>query len=530
MILCGLYCPVLQGVCTEPPFKWNFTLTNQVITGRSPFPCRPPFIDPDSFPFLNTQVEPAIAIGRNPINPSKPMVAVVYQEDRYISLGGASDDYMIISLNGGKTFGKPIPGPTVLCFDGPFERATDPHVAITDKGDIYFTTLGLSVLNSDLWGVSVSKYNVRQKKFIYTRYFDVVDAGSPPFSSPDFDGIFLDPQDPSGNLAYMTWDLITFPDNGDFSTSLFRLTKTVDGINWSTPISIDPFPPSSLVQFGEDVGPQFIGLDFLNNPGKSYSKLLATFALTVNADFNVPPYNQSSFSYSMTSDDQGKTWTNPIPVNNTVDDVQGQAVDPDNFTIPNVDNAPIRISGGGTIVDRERNIIYLITQEHSLVYDGIPTQIILYYSLDDAASWNLIGPINTVLSTQAFGPANCLIDEGRIAVSYYDFRNYHGKNTAAPLLTDRWMDIYYFDKVTKTLTLENETRLTNKSFNLRNAPAVVGSAITPPGLFLGDYFGQTFFERQIFNVYGIVPAGEGPNSSHLQLSILTAKRPIPGNQ
>jgi len=508
-------------VHNKPELK--FHVENKVVTGKSPFPCTP--VAPLDNPWPNTQVEPSIAIGRNPIDHRYPMIVIGYQEDRYSAGGGANADYMIISLDGGKTFGKPIPVPNVTCFGGPYDRASDPNVAISSTGDIYYATLPFS-LTTGLWNVSIAKYNVRKKKFSYVKYLDSENVHLPPFFAvTDFDGIIADPQDESGKTVYVTWDYDFYP-NANFSKgqSILKMSKTTDGVNWSPPMSIYQFPESVVANYGGDAGSQFGGLALLNNPGKPYSKLLNTFQLAINQDIPPLPFVQASFFYSTVSCDQGKTWSNPIPLDNTLNNVFGQVVDPDNF------DKIIRAFGGGAVVDRDRNIIYNITQEHSLVYDGIPSQVILYVSTDDAASWNKIGPINTVLSTQAFSANASIIDEGRIAVSYYDFRKFKGNDPSGSLKTDRWLDIYYYDKESKKLTLETELRLTDESFNFRNAPSVQAGLVVPPGLFLGDYVSQVFFERKIYNVFGIVPQNSGPNSAHLQLSTITQIHPIPGNQ
>lgn len=505
--------------CTTPKYE----IDTKIITGKSPFPCPPPVFSLTSHPWPNTQVEPSLAVGKNPIDSRFPMVVTFYQEDRYNTAGQASANYFLVSVDGGKTFSDPIPVPTVQCFGGPFERASDPNVVITSNGDILFGFLSKNILNGSVSSVGVAKYNVRKNKFDYVKFIDSVDFFQPPFAAEDFDGIVAETQDDSGKTAYLTWDFVFLnPDNPNFSLITLRMSKTTDGRNWSAPMDVYQLPSSVVAQFGGDVGASFWGITLLNNPGKSFSKFLGTFSLSINGSSPPSLFNQKGFPYSFVSIDQGTTWTNPIPINDTNNVVAGQVVNPNNF------QTLIRGASGGTVFDRDRDIIYFLNQEHSLAYDGIPTEMILYVSTDDAASWNQIGPVNTDLSTQAFIANISIIDQGRIAISYYDFRN---STPSEPLLTDRWLDIYYLDKESLTLTLETELRLTEKSFNYLNAP-ILGQVTTlsPPGLFLGDYMGQSFFERKIYHVYGIVPENEGQNSAHLQLSIITQVLPIPGNE
>jgi hypothetical protein len=504
----------------------TFEITSKIVTGQSTFPCAPTSTDPTSQPWPNTQTEPALAVGFNPVDNRFPLIAISYIEDRYNTGGGGNALYMIVSVDGGKTFGEPIAYPTVSCFGTTYERDTDPNLTITSNGDIYTASVPYNIENNEFSNLAIGNYNIRKNKFTYVQYIDPEDLGAPPlFGTNDFESIFADPQDPSGKTLYVIWDFVIYPSQ-DFSLgeSILRMSKTTDGFHWSAPSDIYRFPQSVVDQFGGNVGAQYGGLTLLNNPGKPYSKLLNTFSLTVNADNPPPPFAQQIFYYSTLSCDQGETWSNPIPLDNTLNNVIGQVVDPQNYS------TRIRSGGGGTIVDRERNILYSITQEHSLAYDGIPTQILLYISTDDAASWNLIGPVNTDLSTQAFMPASCLIDQGRIAISYYDFRNHTGIDPNGVLETDRWMDIYYYNKETQTLTFEKELRLTEESFNYRNAPTLGESLVSPAGLFLGDYVGQQFFERRIYHVFPIVPQDSGPNSAHLQFSLIRQIHPIPGNQ
>jgi hypothetical protein len=503
--------------CSSDSSKQHtFQVTNKVVTGNSPFPCPPPVIDPNSHPWPNTEIEPAIAVGHNPTGSKYPMVVIAYQQDRYNTGGGSSALYMIISLDGGKTFGSPIPLPDVLCFDGTFERDTDAHLAISKKGDIYFSGVPFSnYTDTGNTNISIGKYNVRKNEFTYVKYLDSEDLFISPFGSTDYDGVHVDPQDKSGKTAYVTWDFVYYP-GGDYSMGpgIIRMSKTTDGVNWSSPIDVYQFPPSALVPYQGDAGAQIFNLALFNNPCKKYSKLLATFSFIQGLDNPDVPTN--AFWYSSVSSDQGNTWSNPIPLENTNNIAVGLVVDPDDFevAIRSGDRSPF------PAVDRKNNILYVVTQEHSLVGDGIPTQIILYASTDSAASWNRIGPVNTVLTTQAFTPAICVLRDGRIAISYYDFRNHVASNPTGPLETDRWMDIYSFSPKNKTIQLKSELRLTDQSFNHRFAPSLGTGILSPPGLFLADYVEQKMYKGKIYHAYPIVPQNSGPNNSNIQLSIV----------
>lgn len=78
--------------------------------------------------------------------------------------------------------------------------------------------------------------------------------------------------------------------------------------------------------------------------------------------------------------------------------------------------------------------------------------------------------------------------DGTVAVSYADLRH---NDAAAPLWTDRWLvrcQPTTRAACTTSAGFGDEVRLTDASFDLRQAPQLVGAG-GPEGFFLGDYMG-----------------------------------------
>ena len=103
------------------------------------------------------------------------MVVVCYQQDRYTRGGGCSADYMKISFDGGDTFEAPIALPNVLCFGGPYRRTSNHRVGLTPEGEILFTGVPFDINPNGTQckiGVSVTKYNVISRKFVYVKDLD----------------------------------------------------------------------------------------------------------------------------------------------------------------------------------------------------------------------------------------------------------------------------------------------------------------------------------------------------------------------
>jgi len=504
--------------------KHKVTVDTVKVTGESTFPCQP--LPGRDTVFRNTEAEPDIAVGYNPINPDKPMVVVCYQQDRYNHDGGCNSDYMRISYDGGETFNRdPIPLPTVLCFNGPYERASDPHVKITSQGEILFCAIPFNVVRNFATGVSIAKYNVQIKDWVYVKDIDPQNGSqdSPNSSGSDYPTLVIDPQDPSGNTAYMGWTRYWYTDPGNSVTlDNMAFSKTTNGTDWSTPTIYAETPELDITlgwnpAFNTGIYPKSdtsIGINrftLLENPCKSYSKIVALFNDSIGFDSGAT--NQYNLIYSCYSSDQGQTWSVPILIDLRFNSGSGstatQIVDPDDYTklVRGGDGNPYPAA------DRKRNRIFVVAGLDSLlnVANPTPSGIYMFVSLDGAQTWKTIGKINTRQDVEAFNPSIIVLENGHIAVSYYDFRNHSANpDTNLPLETDYWMDIFHYHEKDNTVSLVKEIRLTDVSFNFRNAIPLLGGNNTPAGYFLGDYMGIALNGHKIYTAYGI--ANPDPNN------------------
>lgn len=518
-------------------------VSNIQVSNLSPFPCIPTSTqnppEGTGVVFPNSEAEPDIAVGFNPINPDVPMVVACWQQDRYNRNGGCNADYMRISLDGGATFGDFIPLPNVQCFGGPYERTSDPHVKITNKGEIYFTGTPFSPKGDGTFngnGITVAKYNVVSNSFVYVKDIDPQAGGltGPNDTGLDYDFIVIDPQDCTGDTAYMGWTRYYFVDPV-LGTTISQMTfsKTTDGVNWATPkVYMDT--PALDFSLGpvSDTALGINRLALLENPGKSYSKIIACTNDSVG--FDSVQVNQWNLMYSTYSLDQGVTWSTPvlfdIRFNGGSSNTATQIIDPDTLNAPKV----IQIRGGDgnpyVVSDRKRNRLYVVANLDSLLNTSTaspagpaPSGVYLFVSLDGAMSWRSVGKINRNQSIQAFNPAITVLENGHVAVSYFDFRNHVANpDTTLPLETDRWLDIFHYNEDENTVTLMSETRLTPTSFNFRNAVPLIGGNFLPGGYFVGDYMGMEYYKGKIYNNYGVANSPNNPNNfTDIYQSIVT---------
>jgi len=507
----------------------NVSLNTVLLSSnKSPFTFPPTSNDPlgSGAIFPNTEAEPSIAVGPNPTGSALPMVVVCHQQDRFNHNGGCCADYMHISLDGGSTFGAPIALPNVSCFGGAYERTSDPHVAISSNGTILFAGLPFDVVNDGNSGVSVSQYDVLNKKF---NYIKDIDPQKGPISNSkntgsDYPTLVVDPQDQSGNTAYMGWTRYWAVNaNKGYYQSNLGFSKTTDGQIWTVPINYATTPDLDL-SLGPDTSIGVNQFVLLNNPNKPYSKIVALFNDTVGFDYGA--VNQYNLIYSTYSLDQGVTWSTPLLFDMRSNSGSGQTVsqivDPDDYTkfVRGGDGNPHSAS------DRKNNRVYAVAVLDSLLnlVNPAPSGLYLFASSDGAQTWKPVGKINkdkTIqtkinndLTVQAFNPSITVLDNGNVAVSYYDFRNHSfNPDMTKSLETDRWLDIFSYDPIQNAVSLVNEIRLTKKSFNFRNAIQLIGGHQTPAGYFLGDYTGMQYYNGSIYNSYGTT--GDVVNSTLL---------------
>lgn len=543
----------------------------QLISGLSPFfltaGCQPTSeVPPRIQVYPNAEVEPDLYIDTNPLAPSgPPLIVAAWQQDRYSKAGGADADYMTFSSDGGTTFLDPLntlPLQNVQCFGGPYQRASDPMVVISPNGFVYFIGLGFNystVPNA----VNVGRYKMNNSGGTFTLTPDTTVSlgainGLKTTSTTDFAKMTRETLDPKGNTLYLTWDEFR---QGSFFTGNPKVlsdagkiffTKTTDGGNtYDNPKPVfnvymgisQALGAPNAQKFAPDIQTTGSRIEILNNPSSTAFSRLLDIMGTQTGLVN-PKIPLKNFYEVIRSDNQGQNWTLASIIN--PDGLVGQAFVPESP----LDNPQLIRSGDGvpsTATDRDRNLIYAAIQQHSLLTgpsfqgDGIPTEIDLYVSQDGGSSWtelkngtmfkvnadvtmmaSLTNPNPDI--TQAFNQAVAVLADHTIAVSYYDFRN-HVQGDTSSLLTDRWLEHYRLDTTTTPPTLTklnaDSIRLTTRSFDMLEAPALTGAAISPPGLFLGDY--QTmkaFGANTVYSVFGTTLDSSGAQLSCFLNSLL----------
>jgi hypothetical protein len=138
--------------------------------------------------------------------------------------------------------------------------------------------------------------------------------------------------------------------------------------------------------------------------------------------------------------------------------------------------------------------------------------VALSKSTDGGRTWSAPVKVNKtptgipIGNQQAFTPSVDVGANGAVAVTYYDFRN----NTADPstLQTDYFV-VHCHPTASAACTTSaewgDEIRLTNVSFNMRQAPFA-------NGFFVGDYEGLASFGNQ-FATFFSQPHGTDPSSA-----------------
>jgi hypothetical protein len=379
-----------------------------------------------------TQAEPFVAI-----DPERETHLVAgYQESRFDD-GGARALTFAVSRDGGRGWSEGLVPGLTLASGGPFERASDPWVAIGPGGRAYYVALGLNETSRPNGVfVSVSEDGGSTWGDPVTVHFN---------SNTDFDdkeSIAVDnqPDSPFHGRVYVGWD--TAIGNG----------RQPARIAWSA-----------------DGGGSFTSFKTLDDQGLSLGVVLGVgpggvvHALWVR-------FNRGALTLlSSRSEDGGETWSAPV-------------------VISNVRSAGVEGSRTGeglpsVAVDPKTGTLYVVWQDDRFS-PGVD-QVVLSRSSDSGESWSeplLVpdGPRNA----PNFTPAVAVNGNGLVGVAYYSLRNDPGRRTFA--------DEYLSVSRDGGQHFGPGKRVSPVSWDLSFA------AVTEGGLFLGDYQGlaagrQTFF-------------------------------------
>jgi hypothetical protein len=462
----------------------------KTISGASPFG---PLANCGNFPgdpadnpivYLNSEVEPFLAV--NPADPSN--LIAVFQQDRW-SNGGARGNAFSRSTNGGTTWSAPAGLPKVTtCTAGPWERATDPWVTFSPNGTAYAMSLVFQSLPPpDRPGGDGANAMLVQRSMDggagWSDPIELIRDVDPRFFN-DKNAITADPTD--SNYVYSVWDRLSVPAGVTINPeNLFGLgfkgpayfTRTLDGgASWEPARAIyDPAANNQTIGNQIAVLPSGTVLNFFNE--------ILNFK---NADGGA----QFDFNLSfISSTDKGATWK-PSGQANRVQKIQSLALFPPDFNgvdTPDT-NEPVRT--GDILFDvavdprSGTSTIYAVWQDAR--FSGFQIdQIALSASLNGGRTWSAPIKINQTPTTptlrrqQAFTPSVEVTGSGKVVVTYYDFRNDDG--------TGEFADYFGLSCTANCQSAfawvpANEIRLTQRSFEIRNAPFA-------RGYFTGDYEG-----------------------------------------
>jgi hypothetical protein len=414
--------------------------------------------------YENAEVETHVAV--NPTNPAN--VVAFWQQDRWND-GGAHGLLAAYSLNGGLTWSQSAPrfsncaGGTGDA--GGYQRATDPWLSFSPNGRLH--AISLSFDNSTARNAVLAAYS---------------DTGGATWSAPrivrfdnpraigngfnDKETLTADPFDAS--LVYATWQRIVSPservsqEGYNNATSYYSeawfARSTNGGASWE---------PARAIFREHGVLTQTIGnqVDVLPD-----GTLINGFNL-IHAATN--RHGTRGYNVALVrSPDKGVTWTRETVVNRLLVD---EVTDPD-------DGHDVRT--GDIIpdwaVDRSntstRGNVYVVWMDRRF-NDADHNDILLARSTDGGLTWD--DPVVADHTPRGVDAFTAMVDvdaQGRVAVSYYDFRN--DRPGDAVLSTDMW--VTHSHDGGRTFT--DESRLTPSSFDMRTAPDALG-------YFVGDYTG-----------------------------------------
>jgi hypothetical protein len=429
------------GNHTPPPPKGNATL----VSGPSPFPQGCDGSGSARHNYEEAEVEAWLAV--DPTNSSH--LVGIHQQDRWHG-SGAHGIVIENSRDSGKTWRQ-----TFATFahceggnaanSGDYEIVSDPWVSISPSGTVFQSGLPFNVTNNNQ-AMSVSRSLDGGDTWdppttlIFDNDFAVVD---------DKDSITADPTRPG--VAYVIWSRYTFTDptqNVLVDSPAWLARTTDDGVTWEAPRLIYE-PPMGFYTVGHEIVvlPDGTLVDMFNQ------------------------YDVSSAANNVIrSTNGGLTWSAPIQIDLSHDI---------GITDPKTGEL-VREGVGNITVNAATGNLYVVTMD-ARFSGGARNGIALYTSTDGGLTWSAPIQVNQAPNVQAFAPSVAVTAAGRIAITYYDFRN----DTSDPsvLMTTYWRITSSDNGATW-----KEISLTSP-FDLRVAP------VTSLGFMITDY-------------EGLVPVGE----------------------
>jgi hypothetical protein len=429
------------------------------VSGQSPFAaCSPPTRWGGQL-YLNSEVEPRVAVSPTTIGTDHLNVIGVWQQDRWSS-GSAHGIVADVSHDGGGTWKYSWPHFS-LCAGGTaanggdYERASDPWITFSPNGDAYAATTTLDTVKG-VTAVLISKSTDGGDTWSepQTLARDAWRSRDDGYAINDKESITADPYD--SRYVYAVWDHLSTPGSSDpdvnglvhqqtWKGPAYFARTTDGGATW------EPARPISNWQARKDT----LGNQIAVLPNGNLVDV-----------FNF--YDSGGTKMGIVrSADRGETWSRPAVIS-PVEDVG--VTDP-------ASGQPLRTGEElpDVAVDPGSGALYVVWEDarfNGMTRDGI----VLSKSLNGGATWSAPIPVNQVASAPAFTPTVMVAADGTVGVSYYDLRN---TVPSGILATDAWLVHSHDGGATWS-----ETRITPASFDDRQAPY-------SGGYFLGDYQGLT---------------------------------------
>jgi hypothetical protein len=445
----------------------------------------------------NSEVEPYLAV--NPTNPAN--LIAVWQQDRWDN-GGSRGNMAGVSFDGGDTWRIVRATRSSACTGNPFwARATDPWVTFSPDGTAYLMHLGTySPLVSlpdtlDYQGMTVARSTDGGLTWGSPTTLMLDDS---PSLGIDKNTITADPND--SDLVYAIWHSLTLPPSGSEDPDALANAKAWEGemiFTRSTDGGASWEPVRAILE--QSARKQTIGEQIVVRPAAVGGELVNVFNL-FHEKSNAQGQRGKNAAVQISAD-RGETWSDEIVIANML---SADTVDPDT-------GLPVRTGAiiPDAAVDPTNGDVY-VTWQDARFSGGTYDDAVLAMSTDGGQSWTgpvaVPRPIAGVMGAnrQAFTPQVHVSADGRLAVSYYDFR--HNDGADGDTETD-----YFVSQCADPDAEESdlcagdwlETRVTAESFDVRRAPR---TAMSEP--FLGDYTGLADVPGAFATAFSVAAAGD----------------------
>lgn len=446
----------------------------QAVSGPSPFAPGCSGRPETGTNYENGEVEPWLTV--NQANLSQ--VSGAWQQDRW-SNGGAHGLVTNESSNGAGTFDGETYAMFSRCPLGPvrqddpaepgskYNRASDPWVSYSPSGVLHQIALSVGPAERGLGndtGILVSRSTDNGRTWSDPPI--AIKEDTDPSAFNDKESITADPTDQAGNLVYAIWDrLVSSPgqppsfhpaENAPAYRGPTWFTRSTDGgLSWE--------PARTIIDLGTQN--QTIGNQIAVTPDGT---LVDVFTAIFNhKDKKTGNFDDRLRGFSVgvsTSSDKGGHWTPPKIISSFVDQTvrtpgDGKALRTGDI-IPDIG------------VDPKTGRLYVSWQD---ARSGTPA-IYESTSTDGGANWSAPMRVSDTPKGPAFTGSIDVDANGRVAVTYYDFRN--DPSVPGQALTDYWIQTSSDHGVTWSAA----QRVTPSSFDMEKAPVA-------RGFFVGDYEG-----------------------------------------